>query len=64
MTKLIELISTVPWWIQQRTGARDKGASMVEYGLIITLIALVVFVALLALGPQVANLYTSVQPYF
>ena len=36
----------------------EEGQGMVEYGLIIGLIAIVVIVALLALGPKVADLFT------
>lgn len=38
----------------------ESGQGMVEYGLIIALIAVVVVVALLVLGPQVAKLFTDV----
>jgi len=35
----------------------ENGQGMVEYGLIIGLIAIVVIVALLALGPKIRNLF-------
>jgi len=35
----------------------EEGQAMVEYGLIIALIAIVVIVALLALGPRIAELF-------
>lgn len=38
----------------------ENGQGMLEYGLIITLIAIVVVAALLLLGPKVAALFNSV----
>ncbi len=38
----------------------EKGQGMVEYGLIIALIAVVVIAALLILGPQINDLFTDV----
>ena len=38
----------------------ERGASMVEYGLLLTLVAVVVAPALAIFGPQVAALYTAV----
>lgn len=35
----------------------EEGQAMVEYGLIIALIAIVVIVALLALGPRIRDLF-------
>jgi len=35
----------------------ENGQGMVEYGLIIGLIAIVVIVALIALGPKIKNLF-------
>jgi pilus assembly protein Flp/PilA len=39
---------------------REDGQTMTEYGVLLALIAVVVIVALLFLGPQVANLFTFV----
>ncbi|WP_329483801.1 Flp family type IVb pilin [Kribbella sp. NBC_01484] len=38
----------------------DRGANLIEYGLVATLIALVVMPAVIILGPLVAALYTGV----
>lgn len=38
----------------------EEGQAMVEYGLIIALIAIVVIAALLILGPRVARLFNDV----
>ena len=39
---------------------REVGATMVEYGLLVALIAVVVIAALLALGPAIRDLFTQV----
>jgi Flp pilus assembly protein, pilin Flp len=41
-------------------GKKDRGATMVEYGLLVALIAVVVAVAATTLGSQIAGLFTSV----
>ncbi|MEV0287505.1 MULTISPECIES: hypothetical protein [unclassified Kribbella] len=38
----------------------DRGAAMVEYGLLLMLIAIVVVPALIMFGPAIADLYTAV----
>ena len=43
-----------------RLALRDEeGQGMVEYGLIIALVAIVVIAALVILGPKVANIFNS-----
>ena len=39
----------------------ENGQGMVEYGLILALIAIVVIVALVALGPKIKNVFQSVN---
>ncbi|QCO99361.1 Flp family type IVb pilin [Arthrobacter sp. 24S4-2] len=39
----------------------EKGATMVEYGIMVAFIAVIVMVAVIALGPQIASLFTSVS---
>lgn len=39
----------------------EEGQGMVEYGLIIGLIAIVVIVALVALGPKIRDLFNEVN---
>ncbi len=36
----------------------EEGQGMVEYGLIIALVAIVVIAALVILGPKIANIFT------
>ncbi|MFI7063282.1 Flp family type IVb pilin [Kribbella sp. NPDC050124] len=42
----------------------DRGAAMVEYGLLLMLIAIVVVPALILFGPAIAQLYTDVVGSF
>jgi pilus assembly protein Flp/PilA len=45
-----------------RIGARqENGQGLIEYALIIVLIAVVVIVAIAALGPVVANVFTRIS---
>ncbi len=43
----------------QTLKAEDRGATMVEYGLLVALIAIVVVAALLVLGPAIADLFND-----
>jgi pilus assembly protein Flp/PilA len=40
---------------------REEGQGLAEYGLILVLIAVVVFLVLSILGPVIGNLYSSVM---
>jgi len=40
---------------------KEEGQAMVEYGLIIALIAIAVIAALLTLGPKIAGLFNQVS---
>lgn len=46
-------------YIKTLVGSK-KGQGMVEYGLIISLIAVAAIAALVVLGPKIANLFTNV----
>ena len=46
--------------LQSRLQTEDRGATAVEYGLLIAGIAAVVMVAVFLLGPAIAALFTSV----
>ncbi|WP_240793707.1 MULTISPECIES: Flp family type IVb pilin [unclassified Arthrobacter] len=39
----------------------EKGATMVEYGIMVAFIAVLVMVAVIVLGPQIAGLFTRVS---
>jgi pilus assembly protein Flp/PilA len=45
--------------VRLNRASSERGASMVEYALLVGLIAIVAVVALLALGPAIANLFQS-----
>ncbi|AMB41236.1 Flp family type IVb pilin [Paenarthrobacter ureafaciens] len=47
--------------IKTRLTKEEKGATMVEYGIMIAFIALLVLGAVSLLGPQIANLFTQVD---
>jgi len=42
--------------------ARNKGQGLVEYALILMLVALIVIVILALLGPQVGKIFSNVIP--
>ena len=58
---MFALLATVQTWFAQRVDNRDRGASAVEYGLLIGLIAVAIIGVLIVLGPQLANLFDSVS---
>ena len=41
-------------------GTDEEGQTLVEYGLLLALIAIIVIVALLFLGPLVSNIFSNV----
>jgi len=44
--------------------ARERGQGLVEYAIIIVLVAVVVFAALVLLGPVIGNTYSKVINLF
>jgi len=49
-------------WLQGRLGtASERGASMVEYGLLLALIAIVALVAVKAFGSGVSSQFSSIN---
>ncbi len=57
MSQLHALIST----FRSRFGRdNEEGQTLVEYGLLLALIAIVVIVALIFLGPIVSNIFSNV----
>ncbi len=45
--------------MQKSFFADERGQGMVEYGLIIGLIAIIVIAVFVALGPQIKNMFTN-----
>ena len=48
-------------WLEAKFGSDERGASMVEYGLLLALIAVIAIVAVKALGTSVSTKYSSVN---
>ena len=42
-------------------GKREKGQTLIEYALLVVLIAIVVIVALTALGPQIRQVFSNIS---
>ncbi len=51
-------------WMRARFAASDRGASLVEYALLVALIAVVCVVAITALGSQASTLFSSTASSF
>ena len=47
--------------LKARLKGEEKGATMVEYGIMVAFIAVVVMAAVIILGPEIAGLFTSVS---
>lgn len=54
------MLTAITAWIQKD----DRGASMVEYALIIALIAMIAFVAVNLIGPSVSHAFSSTASGF
>lgn len=63
LAQLATLQATFISWIKARTSLDEKGASLVEYALLLALIAIVAIVALTFLGHAVANTLNNVAGY-
>jgi len=48
-------------WILVRMFTRARGQGMLEYALIIALVAVVVIASLILLGPQIGSIFTRVN---
>ncbi len=46
--------------IKARLATREEGQGMVEYGLIIAAVAIAVIIAIFALGPKIASMFSEV----
>ena len=53
-------LTTLVFVAQQRLGKATKGATAVEYGLLVALIAAVIIVAVTLLGTKLSALFTSI----
>lgn len=57
---MFQFFTTLQSLFLARTGNDDKGATMVEYGLIVALIAVVVALGATVLGNSVSSLFNSI----
>ena len=55
---MIQLLSFLQTWVAARR-SDERGATMVEYGLMVALIAIVVAVAATTLGSGISGLFTD-----
>ncbi len=53
------MLEQVIFQLGEQLARRRYGQGMVEYGLIIAAVAIAVLVALFALGPQIASMFSS-----
>jgi len=48
-------------WLESKFASDERGASMVEYGLLLALLAVIAIVAVKALGTSVSTKFSSVN---
>jgi pilus assembly protein Flp/PilA len=60
MLSLIATLQTLGFTLKNRL-ASEKGATAVEYGIMVGLIAVVIIVAVTALGTNLTNLFTKIS---
>jgi pilus assembly protein Flp/PilA len=58
---MLNLITFIQSWVTARTEDSERGATMVEYGLLLVFIAVVVAVAAEVLGGNVSALFDDVS---
>lgn len=56
---MLETLMFFRTWVDYRLHRDDRGVTAVEYGLLLALIAMVIVVAVLALGHQLSSLFSS-----
>jgi pilus assembly protein Flp/PilA len=57
---MLALIAFAQSWLDRRIEDRDRGATAVEYGLLVGLIAVAIVGTLVALGPRLNALFQTV----
>jgi pilus assembly protein Flp/PilA len=61
MNAFIATLASTFHTLKVRLSSEEKGATMVEYGIMVAFIAVLVLAAVIILGPQIAGLFTSVS---
>ena len=60
MNAISAYLTTLVFVAQQRLGKATKGATAVEYGLLVALIAAVIIAAVTAFGTQLSAVFTNI----
>ena len=61
MTKMIAALFTVRAWVEARVGdERERGATMIEYGLLAGLISIAALTAIKLIGPALLATFNEV----
>jgi pilus assembly protein Flp/PilA len=60
MNAISAYLTTLVFVAQQRLGKATKGATAVEYGLLVALIAAVIIGAVTAFGTQLSSVFTNI----
>ena len=62
MTKMYAALFTVRAWVEARMDVdRERGATMIEYGLLAGLISIAALAALTAIGPKLLETFNEVK---
>lgn len=61
MNALLATLTSVLHAVNTRLNSNEKGATMVEYGIMVAFIAVLVMAAVIVLGPKIADLFTQVS---
>jgi pilus assembly protein Flp/PilA len=61
MDKMYAALFTVRSWLEARMADRERGATMVEYGLIVALISIAALTVIQGIGPKLIGIFTDVS---
>ncbi|GGI71610.1 Flp family type IVb pilin [Pseudarthrobacter scleromae] len=61
MTSLMVSMTAYIAGVKDRFTREEKGATMVEYGIMVAFIAVLVLAVVIVLGPQIANMFQQVS---
>jgi pilus assembly protein Flp/PilA len=58
---MLQLFTVVQAWLAAVKRSDERGATMVEYGLMVALIAVVALAAVVTLGTKVSSIFDTIQ---
>lgn len=58
---MLQLLVTLQSFVAGRLDRDDKGATAVEYGLMVSLIAVAIIIAVTAIGTNLSSMFTTVS---